>query len=288
MRRSVLLSLCLVISGCAGSGGDREAPVAARLPSAPAADSTIVRRLTGQVVPDQPLLPQPGNIWADVLPAGQPGPPAATPGAFGNGHRPDAVMVSDSGSSHTAAPVVVAAVPAAARPAPEVSPAVAASPAATASVAVVASQVATTSPVAVFPAATARPPATALLPATALRPAVLPSPARPPAVLPPAVPASAVPATAQTGSPVASSLMVQLAAARSAQSAEAEWRRLRQQAQTLTEGHPPAVTEAEVKGQRVWRLRAAGFADVAEASAFCTSIRTVKANCWVVPPAASP
>jgi len=43
-----------------------------------------------------------------------------------------------------------------------------------------------------------------------------------------------------------------------------------------------------VNGQHVWRLRAAGFADVAEASAFCTGIRAVKANCWVVPPSASP
>jgi hypothetical protein len=82
--------------------------------------------------------------------------------------------------------------------------------------------------------------------------------------------------------------MVQLASAGSEQRAEAEWRRLRQQARTLTEGRRPAVSEADVNGQHVWRLRAAGFADVAEASAFCIGIRAVKANCWVVPPSATP
>ena len=82
--------------------------------------------------------------------------------------------------------------------------------------------------------------------------------------------------------------MVQLAAAGSEQRAEAEWRRLRQQVRTLTEGHLPAVSEADVNGQHVWRLRAAGFADVAEASAFCAGIRAAKANCWVVPASATP
>jgi hypothetical protein len=83
-------------------------------------------------------------------------------------------------------------------------------------------------------------------------------------------------------------LMVQLTAAGSEERADAEWRRLRREARELTEGHPPAISEADVNGQHVWRLRAAGFADVAEASAFCTGIRAVKANCWVVPPSAAP
>lgn len=85
-----------------------------------------------------------------------------------------------------------------------------------------------------------------------------------------------------------SHLAVQLAAAQSAQRAEAEWRRLRQDAPKLTDGHQPAVSAAEVNGHQVWRLRTAGFADVAEASAFCTGIRAVNADCWVVPPSASP
>jgi hypothetical protein len=95
-------------------------------------------------------------------------------------------------------------------------------------------------------------------------------------------------AAARAGALAVPRLMVQLAAADSAQSAEAEWRRLRQHAPTLTDGHKPAVIEAKVNGQHVWRLRAAGFADLAEASAFCSGIRAVQANCWVVPPSASP
>ena len=77
--------------------------------------------------------------------------------------------------------------------------------------------------------------------------------------------------------------VVQLAAVSSEEGAEAAWRRLRQQARVLTDGHVSAVSEAEVNGQHVWRLRAFGFTDVAEASAFCSELRAVKAGCWVVP-----
>jgi hypothetical protein len=63
---------------------------------------------------------------------------------------------------------------------------------------------------------------------------------------------------------------------------------LRQHAPRLTDGHQPAVIEAEVNGHQVWRLRTAGFADMAEASAFCSDIRAEKSDCWVVPPSASP
>jgi hypothetical protein len=94
--------------------------------------------------------------------------------------------------------------------------------------------------------------------------------------------------TATAASGAAPSPVVQLAASHSAQLAEAEWRRLRQQAPKLTDGHSPALSEAEVNGQHVWRLRAAGFADVTEASAFCASVRLVKADCWVVPQSLSP
>jgi hypothetical protein len=82
--------------------------------------------------------------------------------------------------------------------------------------------------------------------------------------------------------------VVQLAAAASARSAEAEWQRLRQQARVLTDGHLPMLTETEVNGQHVWRLRADGFTDVAQASAFCMGLRAVKAGCWVVQPTALP
>ncbi len=227
MWRKVLLTLCLALSGCTGFQSAREAPGSGRLPPVVAADSTIMRRLMGQDVLDQPLLPQPGDIWADVLPAARSGPPAATPASGQSLHRPVVAAASRAGLPRPATPAIAAAEPAA-----------------------------------------------ALRPAAALPRA---------AALPPAVPtvAKAVP-------PTGFRLVVQLAASRSPQRAEAEWHRLRQQARKLTDGHLPAVSEAEVNGQHVWRLRAAGFADVAEASAFCTGIRAVKADCWVVPPSASP
>jgi hypothetical protein len=211
MQRYVLLSLCLVLSGCAGFGSTHTAPAFQTPEPVATADRTVLRQVIGQDMLDQPLLPQPGNIWADILP-----------------------------------PSAQRAASAAAR---------------------------------VDHPATAMAPATKLPHAatlTATVAAAAPS-------LPPTKPAVTQAAPAQASRPV-----VQLTAARSPQRAEAEWRRLRLQAPTLTDGHLPAVVEAEVNGQQVWRLRTAGFADVAEASAFCTGIRAVRADCWVVPLASLP
>ena len=228
MWRNVLLCLFLTLSGCTWFDRSGEPSDAGRPPPAMVADSPIMRRVMGQNVPDQPLLPQPGNIWADVLPAAQDSAPAAIPASGHGAHRPAVAAAPSARPQAPVAPAIVAAAPAAAqREAPAVSPAAAVAPVA------------------------------------------------------PVVAAASVPRTAYR-------LEVQLAAAHSAKSAEAEWRRLRQHARKLTEGRLPAVSEAEVNGQRVWRLRAAGFADVAEASAFCTGIRAVKADCWVVPPSELP
>jgi hypothetical protein len=201
------------LSGCIGFARPQEKPASGRGPLV--ADSETVRRLMGQAVLDRPLLPQPGDIWADVLPAAEPGPADATPTAGQGGHRSVVAAAPSAGVPRLPPPVVVAAAPEAGVP-------------------------------------------------------------------------PAVAATTKAAPPGDFRLMVQLAAAGSAQRAVAEWQRLRQHAPKLTDGHLPAVSEAEVNGQHVWRLRAAGFADVAEASAFCSGIRAVKASCWVVPPSASP
>ena len=251
MWRFVLLCLGLTLAGCTGFGSSRDVPALARPPPAVAVDGTTMRRLMGQDAFDQPLLPQPGNIWADVLPATQPGPPGATPPSFRSGNLPIAAVAS---SVRLVRPAVL----------------------------VIAAE-----------AATAAGPSMSALPPTA---ALAPAPARPlPANPPPTVavtPATGLPAAgpemAKAAPRPASRPVVQLAAAGSEQRAQAEWRRLREQARTLTEGHLPAVSEADVNGQHVWRLRAAGFADVAEASAFCTGMHAVKANCWVIPPSATP
>jgi hypothetical protein len=213
MRRYVLLSLCLVLSGCAGFDGTHTAPAFQTPEPVATADRTVLRQVIGQDMLDQPLLPQPGNIWADILP---PSTQRAASTAAARVDHPVTAMAPATQLPHAAAPksaTVAAAAP----------------------------------------------------------------------LLPPSMPAVTKAVPAQASRPV-----VQLAAARSPQRAAAEWRRLRLQAPKLTDGHLPAVIEAEVNGQQVWRLRTAGFADVAEASAFCTGIRAVRADCWVVPMASLP
>ncbi|HVC59495.1 MAG TPA: SPOR domain-containing protein [Acetobacteraceae bacterium] len=208
MRGIILLCLCLALSGCIGSR-PQETPISGGPPTVAAANGTTLRRMMGQRALDQPLLPRPGNIWADVLPAAEPGPLAAMPVSVRDERRPVVAEASGTVLRRHAAPAMV----------------------------------------------------------KSARPAAFPAAAR---------------ATAITARPAVHRLAVQLAAARSAQRAEAEWRRLRLDAPKLTYGHQPAVSEADVNGRRVWRLRTAGFSDVAQASAFCSSMRAVKAACWVV------
>lgn len=75
--RWVPVTCCLVLSGCisaAQPGGLRPA-----MQSKAASDQNItLRRVIEQDVWDKPLLPQPGNIWADVLPPGDSRPNGAT------------------------------------------------------------------------------------------------------------------------------------------------------------------------------------------------------------------
>ena len=244
MRRIVRLSLCLALGACGGVSTSHEPPAVDRSLQGVAVDGTTMRRLMGEGAIDQPLLPQPGNIWADVLPPAQPAQPVATSASVHSGRH----LAGAPGSSavSTSSVATSSATPTAGTPTEAVP------------------RRAVRSPAIALPVATAAPPIGSVLLATG-RPSSLPAAAK--------------------VAPAAPRPVVQLAAARTAQDAEAEWRRLRQHAASLTDGHAPALSEAEVNGQHVWRLRAVGFADVAEASAFCTGIRAVKANCWVVPSA---
>jgi hypothetical protein len=214
MWRIVWSCLCLTLAGCTGLDNSGGTFAAGRPLPGVTADSTVMRRLIGQDALDRPLLPQPGDIWADVLPAAQRSPGGAPSVSPGHVVRSVAPMASSGVQPRAVSQLIVAIAPAAAVPAavPEMQAA----------------------------------------PRDAVRP------------------------------------LVQLAAAPSRQGAEAAWRRLRQQAPTLTDGRLPVVSEAEVNGQHVWRLRAFGFADVAEAGAFCAGIRAVAAGCWVVRATASP
>ncbi len=281
----------------AGSAGSAPAATMA------ASDGTVMRHLMGQDALDRPLLPQPGDIWAGVLPPAQSGPAAVAPVGIRGGRPAVDAAEPAAGQSHRKQGAIAATGPAyrteaatpATGPAHRTEAATAATgpahrtdqPSRTGQPSRTTQTVAATGqphPAAVGIATTGRLHAAAPVIAAASTGILRPAPAVARATHEPMRPVAA----AKAGPPAVPRLMVQLAAADSAQSAEAEWRRLRQHAPTLTDGHKPAVIEAKVNGQHVWRLRAAGFADLAEAGAFCSGIRAVQANCWVVPPSASP
>ncbi len=268
----------------AGSAGSAPAATMA------ASDGTVMRHLMGQDALDRPLLPQPGDIWAGVLPPAQSGPAAVAPVGIRGGHPAVDAVEPAAAQSHRKQEAIAAtgrvyrteAATAATGPAHRTD-----QPSRTGQPSRTTQTVAATGqphPAAVGIATTGRLHAAAPVIAAASTGILRPAPAVARATHEPMRPVAA----AKAGPPAVPRLMVQLAAADSAQSAEAEWRRLRQHAPTLTDGHKPAVIEAKVNGQHVWRLRAAGFADLAEAGAFCSGIRAVQANCWVVPPSASP
>jgi len=214
MWRGPLLACCIVVSGCVGavpSGGPRFSTDAQTSPG----QDTTLHRVIGPDMWDQPLLPQPGNIWADVLPRGDAADSAAA-------------MVKPNGSREAPTAAVM---PRAKQRARVVTAQSGAGPASTG-------------------------PAAGKGKDVAALPGVLDAGDRP---------------------------MVQLAAVADAKRAEAAWRRLRQEAPRLTVGHDPSITSADVNDRHIWRLRAGGFQDIAAARAFCSGVRAVKSDCWVVP-----
>jgi hypothetical protein len=74
---------------------------------------------------------------------------------------------------------------------------------------------------------------------------------------------------------------VQLAAMVTEQAAMAEWDRLAKRMPTLLAARRPAILKASRDGKTFFRLRTGGFVDVAQASAFCTAVRTKGAECSV-------
>ena len=193
MRQIAMLCLCLTLVDCSADKPWRDSSLGGPRPL-PHEDGPVMRRLLGQDPGVEPLLPEPGDIWADVVPKEA---PAA---------RTKAALERPADRPHVAAQLTAQETP---------------------------------------------PP----------DPADVPNPPRP-----------------------LHSIAVQLVAAGSAKRAEAEWKQLWRRMPKLMPGHQPAVTAADVDGRRVWRLRADGFATVAEANAFCASVRAVNSNCWVVGP----
>ena len=75
---------------------------------------------------------------------------------------------------------------------------------------------------------------------------------------------------------------VQLAATPSEDAAQAEWRQLQEKLPAVLSGREPTTTKVEKDGKVFWRLRTGGFADAAEAGAFCERVRTGGASCVVM------
>lgn len=75
--------------------------------------------------------------------------------------------------------------------------------------------------------------------------------------------------------------MVQLAALDSEAAAQGEWQRLGKRMPELLGDRRPVVQRAERDGKAVWRVRTGGFADVAEATGFCTKVRAKGGSCTI-------
>jgi hypothetical protein len=120
------------------------------------------------------------------------------------------------------------------------------------------------------PAVVTSAPAIAKPPISAAAPAARPAPAKPPVAVVDAHPkASAGQAT------------VQFAALASEEAARSEWRNLSRRMPDLLNGRQPIYTRTERDGRTFWRVRTAGFADVAQARAFCDHVRTKGGGCSV-------
>lgn len=115
----------------------------------------------------------------------------------------------------------------------------------------------------------------------------VPAPAAPPAVTGPramavAPPVSAPPVSARGAAAApAGHMEVQLAAMTSEPAARAEWQRLSKRVPDLLGGRQPALQQAERDGKPIWRLRTGGFADTAEATAFCGQMRAKGLGCSI-------
>ena len=142
---------------------------------------------------------------------------------------------------------------------------------------------------AAHPAARAAP-AVAALPAPSA-PAATAVPANGPTVVPTSVPTS-VPAVMSTNGPTSAPavapasvpvgvgrVVVQLAALDTEALGRTEWDRLSKKMPTLLAARAPILLRADVAGHTVWRVRTGGFADTAEATAFCTKVKARGGSC---------
>jgi hypothetical protein len=135
------------------------------------------------------------------------------------------------------------------------------------------------------PAPVAKPAVVAKAPPAVVAQTTKPAPVKPPAAVAEAHPvANAQPAPAQPAlaQPApAHQAMVQLAALSSEESARNEWQLLSSRMPELLRGHQPNYSRTERDGRTFWRVRTAGFADVAQARTFCEHVRAKGGACSV-------
>ena len=98
---------------------------------------------------------------------------------------------------------------------------------------------------------------------------------------PPAAPPSHLGMTEPTPHAAAGHTQVQLAAVASEEAAMSEWQRLSHKFPDLLANRHPAVSRTEHDGKTFYRLRVAGFADVASASSFCGQLHAKGGSCAV-------
>lgn len=102
------------------------------------------------------------------------------------------------------------------------------------------------------------------------------APAAPPR---PTVMATSVPTAKAT--PTVGKAMVQLAALSSEDAARNEWQLLSKKMPDLLNGRQPSYSKTDRDGRVFWRVRTAGFVDVAQARAFCDRVKAKGAGCSV-------
>ena len=104
------------------------------------------------------------------------------------------------------------------------------------------------------------------LPDTARTPARAAAPGRPPVA---------------AAGPAAGATLVQLAAVDTEQAAQAEWQRLAKRMPDALGDRRLVLQRADRDGKPVWRVRTGGFADVADATAFCARVRAKGSSCTI-------
>ncbi len=95
------------------------------------------------------------------------------------------------------------------------------------------------------------------------------------------IPAPAATSSAKGASTAGRPAMVQLAAVATEQAARDEWQRMSRHMPDLLNGRQPSFSRVEHDGRTFWRLRTAGFSDIAQAKTFCERVRAKGAGCAV-------